>query len=74
MKKQPNKPDQQRRSFVQKTITAAAVTVAVPGVAVAGTLSKRSDGAQELENNSANRKTGYHLSPHILAYYKSCMR
>lgn len=74
MKKQPNHPDQQRRSFVQKTITAAAVAVAVPGVAVAGTLENRGDSAQEPEKNSANGKTGYHLSPHIVAYYKSCMR
>ncbi|MEJ2361274.1 MAG: hypothetical protein P8Z75_07585 [Gammaproteobacteria bacterium] len=73
MKKQPNKPDQQRRGFLQKSIATAAIAVAAPGVAVAGTLDNRADSAKELENNSAKRKTGYHLTPHIAAYYKSCM-
>lgn len=73
MKKQPNKPDQQRRGFLQKSITTAAIAVAVPGVAVAGTLDNRADSVKESESKPANRKSGYHLTPHIAAYYKSCM-
>lgn len=73
MKKQPNQPDQQRRGFLQKSLTTAAIAVAMPGVAVAGTLDNQGNGTKELENTSANRKSGYQLSPHVVAYYKSCM-
>lgn len=73
MKKQANKPDPQRRGFLQKSLTTAAIAVTVPGVAVAGTLDNRNDAVQTADNTAGKRKVGYHLSPHVVAYYKSCM-
>lgn len=74
MKKQPDKTNQQRRDFLQKSATTAAVAMTVPGVAVAGALGVSGNGTQEGADKPGKGKAGYQLSPHVLAYYKSCMR
>lgn len=74
MKKQPKTTDQQRRDFLQKSVTTAAIAAAVPGIAVAGTLDSSNSNTQDDPGKSANRKAGYQLSAHVAAYYKSCMR
>ncbi|MBI1422289.1 MAG: twin-arginine translocation signal domain-containing protein [Gammaproteobacteria bacterium] len=74
MKKQPATTDQQRRDFLQKSVTTAAIAATVPGIAVAGTLDHPDNNTQDGSDKSANRKAGYQLSAHVAAYYKSCMR
>lgn len=74
MKKHSDNTNQQRRDFLQKSVTTAAVVVTVPGVAVAGALDNSDRGTHEHESKPSNQKGGYQLSSHVLAYYKSCMR
>lgn len=74
MKKKSDNTNQQRRDFVQKSVTTAAIAMTVPGIAVAGTLDGSAQMTQENESATSGNKAGYRLSPHVLAYYKSCMR
>ena len=74
MKMKHDETDKQRRDFLQKSVATAAIAVTVPGVAVAGTLEEPDRDAQESDNKTTGNKAGYRLSPHVIAYYKSCMR
>jgi len=74
MKKKPDNTSQQRRDFLQKSVTTAAIAVTAPGIAVAGALDGSAQMTQENEAGAPSNKAGYRLSPHVLAYYKSCMR
>ena len=67
MKQNDTQTNLSRRTFLRGTVltsAGAAVATALPGVAVSGT-------AEETVSEPGSKHKGYHLTQHIVDYYKT---
>lgn len=65
MKKSKKELDKSKRDFIKKS------TLAGAGVVAASVVTGEAVAAVSVDDKEARQDKGYHLTPHVLEYYKS---